>query len=107
MTGESVKMRTRYPRVAARQRGPTMSSARRLPAMADVDDVAVFDDVFFAFDVELAGFLELHFGGMTRISGGGDFSVLHDLGADETAGDVGMDGVRGFDGGGAVADGPG
>ncbi len=77
--------------------------------MADVDDVAIFDDVVFAFDVELAGFLELHFGGVQPRSspGAGQFAVLHHLGADETAGEVRVDRVRGVDGVRAMADGPG
>jgi hypothetical protein len=29
--------------------------------MADVHDVAVFDDVVFALEMELRGFLEVHF----------------------------------------------
>ena len=35
---------------------------KKLSAVADVDDVAVFDDVVFAFEVELADFLEMNFG---------------------------------------------
>ena len=38
--------------------------AARLSAVADVDDVAVFDDVVFAFEQELAGFFEMDFGGV-------------------------------------------
>ena len=37
--------------------------------MANIDDVAIFHDVLFALDVELAGFLELYFGGMSGLGG--------------------------------------
>jgi len=83
------------------------SGKRSLPAMADVDDVAIFDDVVLAFDVELAVFLELHLGGVAGIASPGQFAVLHYLGADETPGDVRMDRVGCLDGTRAVADGPG
>src|SRR5882724_11338333 len=85
-------------------------------AVADVDDVAVLDDVLFAFDVELAGFLELHFGGVPHFrrgfggqAGGGpdQVAVFHHLGADEAAGQVRVNGVCGIDGCASVADGPG
>ncbi len=78
-----------------------------LPTMAYMDDVAVFDDVVFAFDVEFTGLLELHFGGMASVAGAGKLAVLHDLGADEPAGDIGVNGMRRFHGGGAVTDRPG
>ena len=37
-----------------------------LPAMANMDDVAVFDDVVFAFEHQTAGHFELHFRRRTR-----------------------------------------
>src|SRR5882672_844145 len=85
-------------------------------AVADVDDVAIFDDVLFAFDVELAGFLELHFGGVPHLRGGfgwqarsgpDQVAVFHHLSADETTGEVRVNGMRGIDRRGAMADGPG
>src|SRR5438034_3046827 len=84
--------------------------------MPDVDDVAVFDDVVFAFDEKAADLFELHFGGMARLRrgfggqafrGGGEFAILHHFGADEAFGDVAVDRVRGFDGGRALPDVPG
>ena len=42
----------------------------RLPAVADVDDVAVFDDVVFAFEQEAAGLFEFHFSGVAGRAGG-------------------------------------
>src|SRR5580698_6255332 len=71
-------------------------------AVANVDDVAIFHYVFFALDMELAGFLELYFRSVPDLrrafggqaGGGGDqFTILHHLGADETAGEIRMDGV--------------
>src|ERR1700683_3124149 len=62
-------------------------------AMAYVDDIAIFHDVFFALDVKLARFLELHFRGVAGFSGPDQVAVLHHLGTDETAGEVRMNGV--------------
>src|ERR1700684_2591100 len=56
-----------------------------LSAMTDVDGVAIFDDVVFAFEVELAGFFELHFGGVAGVTSPDYIAILHDLGADEPA----------------------
>src|ERR1035437_3817093 len=76
-------------------------------AVANVDDVAIFHDVLFALDVELAGFLEFHFRGVPRLrrgfsgkaGGGGDqFTIFHHLGADETTGEVRVNGVGRIDG---------
>src|SRR5215207_11243717 len=69
---------------------------------AEVDDVALLHDVVFAFEAEealLAG------GGVG--AGAGEVVVGDDLGADEAALDVGVDGAGGLRGARAAGDGPG
>src|ERR1035437_4279476 len=72
-------------------------------AVANIDDVAIFHDVLFTFDVEFAGFLELHFRGVPHLRrgfsrnarGSGDqFTIFHHLGPDETPGEVRVNRVR-------------
>ena len=75
--------------------------------MADVDGVAIFDDVIFAFDEKPSSLLELHFGGMAGVTGGDEFGVVHDFGADEASGDVAVNRMGGIDGCCALPDGPG
>ena len=77
-----------------------------LPTVADVNDVAVLNDVVLAFEEELAGFLELHFGVMAGVAGGDEVGVLHDFGANEASGKIGVNGVRSIHGGFAVTDRP-
>lgn len=59
------------PPAAARSALHCQSNCRSVPlsAVADVNDVAVFDDVLFAREHQLAGFLELHFGSMAGRAG--------------------------------------
>src|ERR1700693_2592643 len=83
------------------------SSKRTLPTVANVDDVAVFHDILLAFNVELASFLELYFRGVPGVGSPDQIAVFHHLGADETAGEVGLNAVRRIDGRGAVTNGPG
>ena len=63
---------------------------------AEVDDVAVLDDVFLAFEpLEVPGL------GFLEGAGGGHVVVGGDLGADEALGQVGVDLAGGLDGAGA------
>ena len=85
--------------------------------MPNMNSVSILNNVVFAFEMELAGFFEDHFCLMTCgrdgarpstcFGGGYEFAVMHDFGADEAAGDVAVNGVGGFDGVGAMPDGPG
>ena len=46
---------------ANKPKGDSIESPFGLPAVPDVDDVAVFDDVVFAFEEEAAGRLDVRF----------------------------------------------
>ena len=62
-------------------------------AAAEVDDVAVLDDVVLAFEpLEVLGLHFLHRAGAVQVVEGGD------LGADEAPGEVGVDLAGGLDG---------
>ena len=64
--------------------------------MANVDDVAILDNVVFALHVELRSLPEVDFGGVTGTAcgaGGQQLVALHHLGADEPPGQIAVDGV--------------
>ena len=68
----------------------------------ELDDIAVLHNVGFAFGAEFAG-------GSYGLLGaeGLEVVVITDLGSDEAAFEIGVDGAGGFGGGGAFFDGPG
>jgi hypothetical protein len=66
------------------------------PAVADVHDVAVLDDVVLALQVELGRLFQVNFSGVTGTAfgpGGQQFVALHHLGAYETPCQIAMDRV--------------
>src|SRR5688572_1309059 len=73
-----------------------------LCAVEDFDDVAVLDAVGLAFGAEEAAFAGFGLG-----AAGDKVVVADDLGADELAGEVAVDGAGGVDGAAAGRDGPG
>src|SRR5664280_1039785 len=92
------------------RRSRNVSPLRRqgkLTAVADVDDVAVFDNIVLALKEELTSLLEFHFGGMPHVTCAGEFTVFHHLGPNETAGKITVNRMSGVDGSRAVADCPG
>ena len=73
-----------------------------LDVEAELNDVAVFDDVFFAFDAELAGFFGFHLGSQFD-----EVVVVDDFGCDKAALKVSMNDAGSLRCFRAFADGPG
>src|SRR5271170_3579680 len=77
-------------------------AGRYLNVELEEEDVAVFDDVLFAFGAEEASFFDGLFATVFEEVGGGVA-----VGFDEALFEVGVDDARGSGGFGAAADGPG